>query len=119
MKHRALLVSTMNELKVVEFDVENEYKTLSDGVGGYIECVRLPTTAEDLGSPIDMWVNEEGRIKGLPYNHFGSLLYTMNFRTDEPIVGDIVLTGGTDEEGNTLGLTDSQLDVMFAGWRNQ
>jgi len=120
MKHKALIITPEGDYTITEYDNNTEYKVLSEGVGGYIELVRLPETAKAIGDgEISMWVNEEGRIKGLPYNHFGSLLYTMNFRTDEPIVGNIVLTGGSDPEGYTVGLTDEQLDALQPSWRDQ
>ena len=41
--------------------IENDLKSLQEAVGGYIEAV---TIAEDLA----IICNEEGTIKGLPYN---------------------------------------------------
>ncbi len=42
-------------------DIENTLQAVQEAVGGYIECV---TIAED----IVIICNEEGRLKGLPYN---------------------------------------------------
>ena len=43
-------------------------------------------------------------------NHpYGQALWTMTYGNTDYIVGDIVLTGGTDSEGETLGLTPARI----------
>jgi hypothetical protein len=60
-----------------------------------------------------MWCNEEGKIHGLAHNPFAQFMWDKAYgaHTDY-IVGDIVLTGGTDDEGETLGLTDEQVAII-------
>jgi hypothetical protein len=67
-----------------------------------------------LSEELTLWLNEEGKIRGLPHNFFGQFLWD-NFLPvyqEDFIVGDIVITGGQDEEGNTLGLTEQQLEIL-------
>ena len=104
---KALVVKTTGEKEVVEFSNENALSVLQAGVGGYIEMVSL---SEEL----TLWVNEEGKLVDLPHNFFGQFLWD-NFlpvHQEDYIVGDIVLTGGADEEGNTLGLSEQQLEII-------
>ena len=60
-----------------------------------------------------MWVNEEGKMDGLPYNNIASRLFDKVFGVfvDE-IVGDVIISGGTDDDGETLGLTDDQIEKL-------
>lgn len=53
-------------------------------VGGYIELVRLPGA--------DGIVNEEGKLKGLPYNPLGTAIYG---NPSDEIVGTMLVLCGT------------------------
>ena len=80
---------------------DNQYETLREGVGGWIEHVALSRT-------LGFYCNEEGKIHGLPYNEFGTELMAAYFGFEsDVIVGPIVLVGGVDEEGDHLDLDDT------------
>ena len=65
-------------------------------VGGYVQTVPL--------SPgVDLWINEEGLLKGLPANR----LITDDEGCEWPIVGDCFVAASS-EEGETVSLTDEQ-----------
>lgn len=81
---------------------EGSLRILQGAVGGYIQAV-------DLNENLTMWLNEEGKLEGLDTNLFGTLLFRQRFGDVDTIVGNIVLTGGTDDEGETLGLTEEQV----------
>lgn len=104
---KAVIITTQGEKSVVEFDNATCYKTLSDAVGGMIECVGIDENT-------DMWVNENGIAEGLPLNLFGSAIYKETWNAGNPILGNIIITGGADEEGYTLGLTDEQVEKWLA-----
>ena len=78
---------------------------------GWIECVRI----ESLG--VDLWLNEEGKLEGLPINFAASYLYWDEYkrpildRLADPIVGNVIITTSNDE-GDTTGLSDEQLDHL-------
>jgi hypothetical protein len=99
----AIIIKTNYEMVAVDLKASDELETLQSAVGGWIEAVDL---AEDL----TMWVNEEGKLKGLEVNPIGTDLFNKYFKDHRDIiVGDIVLTGGTNSKGNTVGLTAKQL----------
>ena len=68
---------------------------LQSMVGGYIEAVRLD-------GDLIMFVNEEGKFKGLPYNSAASFMASVLARITDPIVGDVVIgtriESGEDDE---------------------
>ena len=61
----------------------------------------------DIAEDLTMWVHEEGKMLGHPYNSAGSIVFDGAFGQNiDRIFGNIVFTGGTDEEGDTLGLPE-------------
>jgi hypothetical protein len=112
---KALVLKTNNTIQVEE-DTEEfvSYATLSRAVGGMIEAVTLP-------SGLTLWVNEEGKMDGLPVNDYATKLFTSAFGSGiDIIVGNAIITGGADDEGETLGLTDEQVaelvdNILHAG----
>lgn len=100
----ALILTSEGELKKVD---SLDYPTLSGAVGGLIEAVTLD-------GDITLWCNEEGKILGLPYNDKATLLWEKTFGATDLIMGDVILTGGNDEEGETLPLSDSQLEKIYS-----
>ena len=78
-------------------------------VGGYFESIVQRTEHGD----IDMWVNEEGKMLGLPINTQATELFHKYFSNADVIVGDVLLTGGVDRDGNTLGLTQEQVNLFL------
>lgn len=112
---RALIITATGEK--IETDLDpNSYEVLSGAVGGLIECVQL-------NPKLNLWVNEEGKLTGLPYNSVATRLWeaVFGFGTGV-IVGDAILTGGTDSEGDTLGLDETTLKLIdkltpeFVNW---
>jgi hypothetical protein len=95
---RGLWVTTTDELETIDFNGD-ELSTLQRCVGGYVEILRLSDS-------VTLWVNEEGKVIDLPPNRIATRLFRAVFKSYDIIVGDVVLTGGDDKEGNTLGLDD-------------
>lgn len=105
MSKKALQVKTTGE--VVELDISaDSLEYLQTAVGGWVQAI-------DIATDMTMWCNEEGKLIGLPHNPYAQFMWDKAFgaHTDY-IVGDIVLTGGTDEEGATLGLSDEQTVIV-------
>lgn len=69
---------------------------LQELVGGYIECIRLKPG-------VDLWINDEGRINGMPPNRWVS---------GTAIHGVMVLARSTDE-GSTVSVTDEDVDMYW------
>mgnify|MGYP006281245417 CR=1 FL=1 len=108
---KALLIKTDGSREVLEFEVGDSYDLLSSSVGGLIECVTLDSKS------VDMWVNEEGKYICEYQNPIGTALYDDEFDAHDYIMGDIVLARSNDE-GETIGLTDEQLDLFSRYNRN-
>jgi hypothetical protein len=76
----------------------NELLTLQMAVGGLIE----PKT---LASGYTLIMNEEGKLQGLPVNSRATEIWLANFPNfPDVILGDVVIAGGYDDEGEQLGL---------------
>jgi hypothetical protein len=95
---QALVIKTTGEFEVVSFTAKTEYEVIKKAVGGYLEIIRLSPS-------MTMWTNEEGKLDGLPVNHRATALWTYYFGATDIIVGNVILTGGTDTDGNCLGLS--------------
>ena len=103
-----VIIRSNGSIEQTNFTVGDSYLLLSDTVGGMIECVHI-------GLGIDMWVNEEGKINSLPQNVLGTALWVDSWAETDFVAGDCVVTGGTDVEGYTLGLSDSKVEELL-GW---
>lgn len=93
----ALHIKTDGSAELFEFDPGDAkaLEVLQERVGGWIEAV----VADD--PSITMYANEEGRILGLPPN------------LGVPgLVGDVVIVGAPDEEGNDTTLPEVYLDAL-------
>lgn len=86
----------------IEFvNLESGCKPLQELVGGYIEAVTSDT------GDTTFWLNEEGKLIGLPLNAAATaLLWELNdaFAGRDFLMGPVVITGGVDDEGATLGI---------------
>jgi hypothetical protein len=88
------------EGKVSELDIStDELKKLQEAVDGWIEPVSF------VG--FTMWVNEEGLLRDdLVPNAVAFGMYPT------PIMGNIVFTGETDDEGETLPLSEAHAKTL-------
>jgi len=102
----ALVIGTDSSVSFADLDApEGSYKVLSNAVGGWIECVAI---SDDL----TMWCNEEGKLDGLPVNDIATKIFQNRFGAVDVIMGNVVLTGGADDEGDDLGLTEEQVQLF-------
>ena len=101
---KAAIIKTDYNCSVVDFEPGKSAKMIREAVGGLYDCISLSSTR-------DMWINDEGKILELPFNAMATAMFHKAFQTDDYIAGDVVITGGVDDEGYTLGLSDE--DVQF------
>jgi hypothetical protein len=102
----ALVIGVDNSLEVIDLDApEGSLKVLQGAVGGWIEAV-------DISETLTLWCNEEGKLLGMPANPFATKLSSEAIQTSDWIAGNAVLTGGVDDEGDTLGLTEEQVETF-------
>lgn len=90
--NQALIIKTDGTTEIVDYFTDNEYDMLRDAVGGYIEAVTMPDSI--------LWVNEEGKIHGLPVNTRATAYFQQHFGPCDIIVGNAVITGREDDLGN-------------------
>lgn len=96
----ALRINTDFTTEVLDLS-NNEYQQLSGAVGGLIQAV-------DLKPDLSLWCNEEGKLVGLPVNLVCTHMWERAFGPgSDVIVGDCVFTGGTDEDGETIELSQA------------
>lgn len=107
---KALAITTLGETSIIDL-ADGSLEKLQNAVGGYVQAV-------DISEGVTMWCNEEGKLISLPHNPFGQAFWEIAFpisefgRTDY-IVGNIVITGGVDDEGDTLGLTSEEIETLL------
>ena len=108
---KALVIGTDDTIEVIDLDgPDGTLKILQNAVDGWVQVV-------DLNPKLSIWVNEEGKMHGLPVNKLATVMFQKVFGQVDIMVGNAVLTGGTDSEGETLGLTDEQVErfqIIFA-----
>jgi hypothetical protein len=85
---------------------EQELKSLQNAVGGYVQVIEL----ED---DFTMWANEEGKLLNLPVNEIATVIWEVRFGLDTDIIcGDVVFTGGMDEDGETLTISEANIQRL-------
>lgn len=88
------------EPKVI--DMENSLENLQKAVGGYIDMVHVT-------SNVDIVLNDEGKLDGLPFNIY--LIYKGS--VVDFVVGDILIVGANNSTGETIGLSDKQINIYM------
>lgn len=92
-------------LKEIELDEQNTLKDMQTAVKGLIELTPFNNTL--INSGIDIYCNEEGKI----LNMTPSIRVKTRNETIDIIHGN-VLFAGVDKNGNTVSLTDTQIDLI-------
>jgi hypothetical protein len=111
MPKTALVLTTRGEVSTIDISTDSLSK-LQGAVDGLIQPV-------DLDDKVTMWVNEEGLLRNdLDVNPLATALFIQIIEAQTPIIGDVVFTGGPDEEGNTLGLDEDYLKSITNLARN-
>ena len=98
-------VKVVTPVQVLDLNYEDTLITLQSVVDGYVQAV-------DLTADVTLWCNEEGKMNGLPRNVIATSLWIDQFGETDIIVGNVVLTGGSDDEGEILPLTVEALERL-------
>lgn len=106
-KKYVLKVAADGRVEREPFDAEDSLGQLQRAVGGYIERVPL-----ELQRGIDLFVNEEGLLNGLPLNRVLTEFATQDSGWIE-LRGDGVFAAH-DGEGETVGLTEAECAELEA-----
>ena len=103
---KAVTITSDGNFEIVDF--EPKLRFLQAAVGGLIEAIDF----EVIGFEYTLWLNEEGKISGLPYNDLATYLVAGNLFPGDYIVGDCIVTGGTGPEGETLSLDEDEVTML-------
>jgi hypothetical protein len=76
-----------------------ELKNLQNAVGGLVQPIDLTPT-------ITMWCNEEGKYNGSSINFVATKIWERFFGRTDIIMGQVIFTGGSDDEGATMPLSE-------------
>ena len=92
---------------LVEKEIENTLESLQNIVGGYIERAYMGERFMKEG--IDPFINEEGKLIGLEpqiaiFDREGNTIIDL-------VMGNCIFVSH-DDEGNTVGLTDRQIQIV-------
>jgi hypothetical protein len=113
------------EVLIIEPGGEHRVEKLGRGceplqrlVGGYIEATYVER------GDVTFWINEEGKLNGLEPNPVGTALWYQgwpNHRIEDILVGTVVISGGADDQGETLSIPTGYRDKVLAqlaegGW---
>jgi hypothetical protein len=102
---KALIVHPeANAATTYELPVESQLAALQGIVGGYIEA------AYSADRTLTFWINEEGKLHGLPVNEFATAvwwLFNPAAVNKDVLVGPVLITGGADAVGDTLPIPDA------------
>lgn len=86
--------------------ITQDLQTLQGLVGGYIERVNTPHA--------DLWMNEHGKLEGLPINTMATYLWwklSPEMEAVDTICGTCFVTGGADGHGGMLPVADSVVEL--------
>ena len=89
----------------------NDYKSVREAVGGYIELVVLRGEFEGYS----LYVQEEGKILGSPINDIATAVWERSFGiyTDIIVGNAVLMSSETDDEGNHLLIPDDEIEVVM------
>lgn len=104
----AIKLTTEGKAFLIDLSADNnELLTLQMAVGGLIE-------AKTLESGYTLIMNEEGKLKSLPMNERATEIWLANFPNfPDVIVGDVVIAGSYDEDGEQLGLDPDYAQTLL------
>lgn len=89
----------------------NDYKSVREAVGGYIELVVLREEFEGYS----LYVQEEGKILGSPMNDIATAVWERSFGiyTDIILGNAVLMSSKLDSEGNHLLIDDDEVEVVM------
>lgn len=88
-----------------------DYPSVKEAVGGYIELVMLRGDFEGYA----LYVNEEGKLNGLPINDLATAIWERSFGiyTDIIVGNAVIMSAKTDDEGVHFDLTETETENLI------
>lgn len=106
---KVLIARTDGSREVVEVQEGGLLSQAQKVCDGWVDVVNVDS--RHLGW-LSIFVNDEGLLIGLDVNPFASAI-TADGQYPQHLVGDVLIAGGVDDDGNTEGLTDFQIEVLL------
>lgn len=103
-----VIVPADEEVPITKQDLDGSLASYQAIVGGWIEAVTV-------NEQVTFYVNEEGKLMGLPINGRATeYLYELDdaWIGHDVIVGDAVIVGPPDEEGDTQSVTAEVIEYF-------
>jgi hypothetical protein len=82
---------------------------LQSFVGGWVQVVPLAGSLAGLS----MWLNEEGKFSDLGLNELATAIWEDSYGATDFIVGNVLITGGEDYDGEITSLTSEETDKIM------
>lgn len=102
---QAMLINAETcETSMIEIPSVDALEPLQKLVGGLIEGVSL--------GDIYAYVNEEGKILGLPVNVIATRLWQDAYGRTDIIMGNMVVVGAYDDEGNEMDIPQEHVALV-------
>ncbi len=95
---KAIILNVDGNLSEMDLDRADALRDLQRAVDGWVQAI-------DFRDDLTIWVNEEGKLNNLPINAEATKIWAHFFGNTDFIVGNAVFTGGTDENGETMGIS--------------
>jgi hypothetical protein len=110
MSRKVLVIKPQGEVSIEKLGPEEgDYTFFSEAVGGYFQRVPLGNYTQN------MWVNEEGKLIGLPHNPLAQKLWDKEHgRGTDYVVGTVVITGDDTDEGTVKGLSEEEVENLVS-----
>ena len=112
MNAKVLVIMASGGWKFVEVEMKRgkvPLEFLQTAVGGWVECLGVPGRGLERA---DLYLNEEGKLKGMPLNIKATMLSGIH-RHGDCIVRDAVVCSHNGNS-DTVGLTQSQENALRA-----
>lgn len=105
-------------MKALRINTDGTYEDIEmePGLQGYYKAIGCHTMdLVRLESDCDMWVDDEGLLNGSELNILATALRTVihQMAYELPLVGNAVITGGCNDEGDTMPLTQATRDRLI------
>jgi hypothetical protein len=103
---------------IVEVDGSIEYKDIDGSLEAMQSIVEGLIQPLDLAPDLTLWVNEEGLLLSKPLNTIATDM-AHAYNMESFLVGTAFLTGGVNEEGETMGLSlEREMELKFTFGRD-
>lgn len=89
----------------------SDFRGIQVAVGGHFDLVCSASYQTSF------WVNDEGKLIGLPINPVATaVLWKLNpaFANYDVLCGPVLISGGSDDEGETLSVNSEALETLAA-----